>query len=74
MGRCDIKMTPTNREGLSWVRGAIIGIAASMGEDDKARRDVLRCAERVIESMLRDDEIESMLHDDEGEDHETQSD
>jgi hypothetical protein len=65
MGRCDIKMTPTNREELSWIQGVIIGIAASMGEDDMARRDVLRSVARVIESML---------HDDEEEDHETQTD
>ena len=65
MGRCDIKMTPKNREELSWIQGVILGIAASMGEDDKARRDVLRSVARVIESML---------HDDEEEDHETQSD
>lgn len=54
-----------NREELSWIQGVIIGIAASMGEDDKARRDALRSVARVIESML---------HDDEEEDHETQSD
>lgn len=65
MGRCDIKMVKTNREELSWIQGVIIGIAASMGEDDKAKRDVLRSVARVIESML---------HDDEEEDHETQSD
>ena len=65
MGRCDIKMTPTNREELSWIQGVIIGITASMGEDDKARRDVLRSVARVIESML---------HDEEEEDNETQSD
>ena len=65
MGRCDIKMTPKNREELSWIQGVIIGIAASMGEDDKARRDALRSVARVLESML---------HDDEEEDNETQSD
>ena len=58
-------MVKTNREELSWIQGVIIGIAASMGEDDKAKRDVLRSVARVIESML---------HDDEEEDHETQSD
>lgn len=57
-------MTTTNREELSWIQGVLIGLAASMGEDDKARRDVLRSVGRVIESML---------HDDEEEDHETES-
>lgn len=65
MGRCDIKMTPTNREKLSWVRGMIMGITVSMGEGDEERRDALRAVARVIESMLYDDEEE---------DHETQTD
>ena len=65
MGRCDIKMAPKGREELSWIQGVIVGITASMGEDDRARREVLRSVARVIESML---------HDDEEEDHETQSD
>ena len=58
-------MKTKHREELSWIQGVIVGITASMGEDDGARRDVLRSVARVIESML---------HDDEEEDHETQSD
>ena len=57
-------MTPPNRETLNWIQGAILGIAASMGEDDKAIRDALRSVGRVIESMLHDEE----------EDYETQGD
>ena len=64
MGRVDMKMKQTNREELSWIQGVIIGITASMGEDDMARREVLRSVARVIESML---------HDAEEEDHETES-
>lgn len=58
-------MESKNREELSWVQGVIMGIMASMDEDDKARRDALRSVARVLESML---------HDDEEEDNETQSD
>lgn len=58
-------MELTNREKLSWVRGMIMGIAASMGEGDETRRDALRAVARVIGSVLNDDEEE---------DHETQSD
>lgn len=57
-------MKQTNREELSWIQGVIIGITASMGEADKARRDALRSVARVIESML---------HDAEEEDHETEN-
>lgn len=59
-----MKKTPTEREKLNWIRGVIIGITTSMGEDDKERKEVLRSVGRAIDSMLLDDEEK---------DHETQS-
>lgn len=58
-------MKQKHREDLNRIQGAIIGIAASMGEDDREKKDVLRCASRMITKMLEDESEDG---------HETQSD
>lgn len=51
-------MKPDSRENLQWVHGLIPGVMYSMPEDQKEIKDALRCASRVINDVLENEEEE----------------